>query len=294
MATTNKALTTYLPDASVKWLETYCLEYKHLLNKDGNPKLGTALADIVSRLVDGELTLPLKIDSPSTVPGTLQYDRDLSELKSEVDELKKLLDRYSKSNVPSTVPDSIGLDEVNNIIDRKMESLAVKSTDTSEIEPLAVRLAELETYSQTHFKEVLEEVQALRERLVTTDSTAQIEALKAEIEELKKHGRDRVVETTDSIAQAHPLGVVASNQKPKPNIDSTTTQRLTWTKFFNTVGMEALTATEAQKEENIADRTEQIARGIQAAKEQGLGEWVVKVAGRSFVALLATLRVNLG
>jgi hypothetical protein len=47
--------------------------------------------------------------------------------------------------------------------------------------------------------------------------------------------------------------------------------------------MEALTATEAQKEENIADRTEQIARGIQAAKEQGLGEWVVKVAGRSFV-----------
>jgi hypothetical protein len=30
-------------------------------------------------------------------------------------------------------------------------------------------------------------------------------------------------------------------------------------------------------------RTEQIARGIQAAKEQGLGEWAVKVAGRSFV-----------
>jgi hypothetical protein len=52
--------------------------------------------------------------------------------------------------------------------------------------------------------------------------------------------------------------------------------------------MEALTATEAQKEENIANRAEQIARGIQAAKEQGLGEWVVKVAGRSFVALLTT------
>jgi hypothetical protein len=131
---------------------------------------------------------------------------------------------------------------------------------------------------------VLEEVQALRDRSVTTDSIAsarfaiaEIEALKAEIDALKKHGRDRVVETTDSIA---------INQKLKPNIDPTTTQRLTWTKFFNTVGMEALTATEAQKEENIADRTEQIARGIQAAKEQGLGEWAVEVAGRSFVALL--------
>jgi hypothetical protein len=86
----------------------------------------------------------LKIDPPSTVPGTLQYNRDLSELKSEVDELKKLLTQYGNSNVPNTVPESIGLDEVNNIIDRKMESLAVKSTDTSEIEPLAVRLAELE------------------------------------------------------------------------------------------------------------------------------------------------------
>ncbi len=30
-------------------------------------------------------------------------------------------------------------------------------------------------------------------------------------------------------------------------------------------------------------RAEQIARGIQTAKEQGLGEWAVKVAGRSFV-----------
>ncbi len=49
------------------------------------------------------------------------------------------------------------------------------------------------------------------------------------------------------------------------------------------VGIVALKATEAQKKENISIRTEQIARGIQAAKEQGLGEWAVKVAGRSFV-----------
>jgi hypothetical protein len=47
--------------------------------------------------------------------------------------------------------------------------------------------------------------------------------------------------------------------------------------------MDALKAPDAQKKENIDTRTKQIERGLQAAKEQGLGEWAVKVAGRSFV-----------
>jgi hypothetical protein len=51
-----------------------------------------------------------------------------------------------------------------------------------------------------------------------------------------------------------------------------------WAEFFNTIGMDAFTATDAQKKENIDTRTEQIA--------QGVGEWTVKVAGRSFVKLL--------
>jgi dihydroxyacetone kinase len=57
----------------------------------------------------------------------------------------------------------------------------------------------------------------------------------------------------------------------------------TWAEFFKMIGMDALTATEAQKKENIDTRTEQIEQGIQAAKEQGLGDWTDKVAGRSFV-----------
>lgn len=51
------------------------------------------------------------------------------------------------------------------------------------------------------------------------------------------------------------------------------------------VGIDALTASEAQRKENIDIRAQQIARGLQAAKEQGLGEWAVKVAGRSFVGV---------
>jgi hypothetical protein len=49
------------------------------------------------------------------------------------------------------------------------------------------------------------------------------------------------------------------------------------------IGMDALTATEAQKKENIDTRTKQIEHGLQFTIEQGLGEWTVKVAGRSFV-----------
>ena len=81
MATINKALTTYLPPQSVEWLGVYCLDKKHLVNKDGNPKLGTAVADIIARLAGGELTLPATIEQSSST--------EINELKSEVDELKK-------------------------------------------------------------------------------------------------------------------------------------------------------------------------------------------------------------
>jgi hypothetical protein len=49
------------------------------------------------------------------------------------------------------------------------------------------------------------------------------------------------------------------------------------------VGIEALTATEAQKKENIDTRTKQMEHGLQTAKDLGLGDWTVKIAGRSFV-----------
>ena len=55
------------------------------------------------------------------------------------------------------------------------------------------------------------------------------------------------------------------------------------------VGIEAMTAVEAQKKQDTDTRTKQIERGIQAAREQGLGEWIAKPAGRSFERVDATL-----
>jgi hypothetical protein len=137
MATTNKALTTYLPNESVEWLERYCLDYKHLLNKEGNPKLGTALADIISRLADGELTLPPKIEPTSTVVDNAQYGTEIVSLKCEIEELRKVVTEYSTNNVPSTVPD---------------DSLR------GEVEALGERVSELETYTQSQLAAVRDEL----------------------------------------------------------------------------------------------------------------------------------------
>jgi hypothetical protein len=49
------------------------------------------------------------------------------------------------------------------------------------------------------------------------------------------------------------------------------------------VGIEAMAATEAQKAVNADTRDKQVELGLQAAKDQGLGEWKVKRSGKDFV-----------
>lgn len=154
MATNNKSLTTYLPDRSVEWLESYCLEYKHLQNKDGNPKLGTAIADIIARLADGELSLPIKIEPQSTLP--IQYGTEVALLKGEVEELKKLINEYSTSRLPDTVLD--------------LET--VKHEIGTALEPVIESVTELEAYTQSQLASVRDELKALGGRSVTPDTIA--------------------------------------------------------------------------------------------------------------------------
>jgi hypothetical protein len=90
---------------------------------------------------------------------------------------------------------------------------------------------------------------------------------------------DRVVTTTDSIAYSESKTITKPSTKLVTERDPNTK---TWGEFFKMVGIEALTATEAQKKENIDIRTEQIEQGIKVASDKGLGEWVAKRAGREF------------
>jgi hypothetical protein len=162
MPTINKSLTTYLPAQSVEWLESYCFEYKHLQNKDGNPKLGTAVADIIARLANGELALPEKIEYQSTVPvryGTLleyqstvpvQYSTVLATLKGEVEDLKRLFTEYGTSKVPDTV----------------LNSEAIKNEIEIALDPIKTAVSKLDADTQSQFEAVRDELKAISERAV--------------------------------------------------------------------------------------------------------------------------------
>jgi hypothetical protein len=162
MPTINKSLTTYLPAQSVEWLESYCLEYKHLQNKDGNPKLGTAVADIIARLADGELALPEKIEPQGTAPtqystlldtqgnAPVQYSTVLTTLKGEVEDLKRLLSEYDISKVPSTV----------------LNSEAIKNEIEIALEPIKIVVSKLDADTKSQFEAVRDELKAISERAV--------------------------------------------------------------------------------------------------------------------------------
>jgi hypothetical protein len=135
-----------------------------------------------------------------------------------------------------------------------IEGLSDKSDDTSRINS---RSDILDDNSRIQVQsDIIDDTSRIRIQSYTVDDTS------------------RIVETSDSIAT--PTIEIVTGDIPDPRLK-------TWKEFFDMVGIVALKATEAQKKENIDIRAEQIARGIQTAKEQGLGEWAVKVAGRSFV-----------
>jgi hypothetical protein len=76
-------------------------------------------------------------------------------------------------------------------------------------------------------------------------------------------------------------GSIDSGKKHQPSDPN----RKTWEKFFKMVGIEAMTAEDAQKKQDTDTRAKQIERGLQAAKDQGRGEWIPKPVGRSFVRI---------
>ncbi len=150
------------------------------------------------------------------------------------------------SSDDTIITDNYGNDDVLRMVRMAIDE-SLPGEVKSQVEPLADLLAELETYTQTQFKELREELKnALSDRMVTTESIA------------------------------NPTNGGTTPTDKDPSVKS-------WAEFFKMIEMDALTATDAQKKENIDTRTQQIEHGLQAAKEHGLGEWTVKVAGRSFV-----------
>ncbi len=98
-----------------------------------------------------------------------------------------------------------------------------------------------------------------------------IEPITQAITELEAYTRERFEEL-----DARSIAIVTPTTDKDPNTKS-------WVKFFEMIGMDALKANEARLTVNSDTRNKQATEGILAAKEQGLGDWVVKLAGQSFV-----------
>ena len=144
---------------------------------------------------------------------------------------------------------------IEESIKRYIDSLGISSTGTNDIEEVTRAFIELS----------LEPIKASVSKL-DADTQSQLEAVRDDIEKLTRA-------STPTLPH-----------KEKTNVDG---DNKTWGEFFKMVGIESMTAVEAQKKENIDVRTQQIDRGLQAAREQGLGEWAVKRAGRDFVRVEA-------
>jgi hypothetical protein len=172
---------------------------------------------------------------------------------------------YPEDNPTSSInigrlSDSIGLEEKYQELSDKYRELESMVSDVNPI-----------------LTEIKQDISGLKsvdiEEIVKTCIELTTGHITNSITELETYVRSRFEELeTRPVEKPAPIPT-----KPTDDVNKT------WFEFFKMVGIDALTATEAQKKDNIDIRTEQIARGIQAAKEQSLGEWAVKVAGRSFV-----------
>jgi hypothetical protein len=175
-----------------------------------------------------------------------------------------------ESMIKSSIDDRLASSSrvhIEEAIQSYIESLSISSIGTNNIEevtrafielslePIKESVSKLEADTQSQFETVRDELRAIADRYKTVEA---------------------------------PAPIVSTSTPPrneKPNVDDDTK---TWGEFFKMVGIEAMTAVEAQKKQDTDTRTKQIEIGLQAAKDQGLGEWAVKRAGRDFMRVEAS------
>lgn len=123
MATENKGVMVYITPELETVLEQYCME-RNITRKTRDGHVFASLGTGIVQYLKSQL---LGIESNSVAHGSVLTK----------DEVMELIKEYSTNNVPSVIPD---------------ESLK------GEVEALGELVAELETYTQSQFKAVREEL----------------------------------------------------------------------------------------------------------------------------------------
>jgi LPS O-antigen subunit length determinant protein (WzzB/FepE family) len=205
---------------------------------------------VINRLLDRVLSGELDVMGDTVSTGTTREYTSTGLTREDVDSM-------IKSSIDNQLISS-SRKYIEELTKSYIDSLGISSTSTNDIEELTRASIEI----------ALEPIK---------ESVSKLEA------EVRAISDRTVVPTTDSLANPLQGKIAKSPTLPpqeKPDVDGNTK---TWGEFFKMVGIEAMTAVEAQKKQDTETRTKQIEIGLQAATDQGLGEWAVKRAGRDFM-----------
>jgi hypothetical protein len=158
-----------------------------------------------------------------------------------------------KPDKPKITPE-LKQDLIKRVAELKLEGKSNKFI----ADELGICWGSVDNYWKIHLDELLIDRQQVTERLIAKAVREHYEgkipikdvetAMNLAVRDEMKAIRDRVVEIPAATAQTPTLP-----RKEKPSVDGDTR---TWGEFFRMVGIEATSATEAQKKENIEIRTQ--------------------------------------
>jgi hypothetical protein len=221
--------------------------------------MGWVVNRLLDRVLSGELDI---IGDTSSIGANREHIENISTglTKENIEEIVKLsiesqLADTLKVYIEELIKSYIDNLDAASIGNTSIEESTKVSIETA-LEPIKTSASKLDADVQSQLAAVRDELKAIRDLVVTTESNS-------------KHTTEAVTIPTTTTA-------------PENSADKDSSVK-TWSTFFKMLGIEALTVSAAQKKENIDIRTQQIEHGLLVAREQGLGEWAVKRVGRDFV-----------
>ncbi len=279
MGKNNKPILSVLVDAEKK-------EQFADLARQHKQSMGWLLNDCIDRMLAAN-SIGIYSNSAGNIENTLKSDKSGITALDVEEIVKTYVSNHSdknsigmtRENIESIIKSYVDTDKLNDVVSARINEVIDK-----QVRPLIERsVAEELLKVQTDTKVLEEMVKANIAPIVgrLTELENQFATVKAEEKQATSDGS--LSEEDGNFKRKASTPYKAKKEQARTSGEPNAPNMKSWEKFFKMVGVDAMTAVEAQKKQDTDTRAKQIESGIQAAKDQGLGEWTVKVAGRSFV-----------
>ena len=231
MATDNQAVTAYLPPDLVESMTQYCTEY-HITHKDGRPKLGTGIVELLKAALSGEAPSPVPGIVPSVVPSR--------------EDIEDMIRGVVKDTLPSTLPNTL------SNWDNKLETAIA-----AKLEPLQEEVS--------NFRQQLEELAA---KIPPSPENAPSEL---PLEDTKTGSKDETSQSHDEpVTEA--ISEDSATEAPPSNLDEPQQQELQLTEGSTTTEPQptAISTPESppETEESQTDEQSQAEEKLEAVEPQ--------------------------